>query len=128
MPPLRHMSSPGVSAYNPSLDLRSMAHRLLHKGQRAVIAIAPSVGDNSANQNASLTELSSPNRREEEAEHGGMIDVVVETETRRVLDGDEGVSVNGRGEKGGAAGGGAELLAAEAFAAWLVEELGGTER
>lgn len=105
-------SSTGVSAYNPSLDLQSLAHRLLDKGQKAVIAVAPAHEENSDRREFSSREAPPRNwdRGREEGE-------------RRASDGDGQEGVGDGKEKGA----GAEWLAAKDFAAWLVEELGGPQ-
>lgn len=111
----------GVSANNPSLDLRSLAHRLLDKGQKAVIAIAPAVEDMSSNKPSStgkVQENSSPGV----PKSGGVDDSVEMREGERF----GGVGQRMANGKGG--GGGGESLAAEAFRAWLVDELGGPMR
>lgn len=72
---------PGVTSYNPSLDLTSMADRLLNRGPKAVIAVAPAFSE----------------------------------------DNKGGGDVSGEGIE-------AARLAAESFAAWLRDELGGPRR
>lgn len=111
----------GVSADNPSLDLRSLAHRLLDKGQRAVIAIAPAVEDTPSSKPSSAEksrERSSPGVPKIRA-----VDDTVEMGGGREIGGaDDGIS---GGEEGSS---GPEKLAAEAFGSWLVDELGGPRR
>lgn len=111
----------GVSADNPSLDLRSMAHRLLHKGQKAVIAIAPAVEDTSSSKPSSAEksrEFYSPGV----PKNGAVGDTVDMGRGHEFGDPDD-VTAGGEGGSSGP-----ETLAAEAFGSWLVDELGGPRR
>ncbi|CAM9094590.1 unnamed protein product, partial [Laminaria digitata] len=101
----------GVSADNPSMDLRSLAHRLLDKGQKAVIAIAPAVEDTPSAENS---------RENSGVPKNGAVDDTVGMGRGRDFGGAEDVMAGG---KGGTAA--SETLAAEAFGSWLVDELGG---
>lgn len=111
----------GVSADNPSLDLQSLAHRLLDKGQRAVIAIAPAVEDTSSSKPSSAEK--SRDRSSPGVPKIRSVDDTVEMGRGRELGAADDVTVGG--EEGSS---GSERLAAEAFGSWLVDELGGPRR
>ena len=111
----------GVSADNPSLDLRSLARRLLYKGQRAVIAIAPAVEDTSSSKPSSAG-YSLQNSSPGVPKNGG-VDDTVEMGRGHEFGGADDVTAGGEGGNSGP-----ETLAAEAFGSWLVDELGGPRR
>lgn len=98
-----------------------MAHRLLDKGQRAVIAIAPAVEDTSSRKPSSA-ENSGGNYSPGVPKNGAGGDTV-EMGRGREFGGPDDVTAGGEGGSSGP-----ETLAAEAFGSWLVDELGGPRR
>ncbi|CBJ29591.1 conserved unknown protein [Ectocarpus siliculosus] len=106
----RHMT--GVKANNPSQDLDTLASRLRNSGPRTVIAVAPAF----------------------EQRQGGMdvfSDDKIPSSRGDVASLNSGEGGGGEAKRGSADGGGmgagAEMLAAEEFSSWLIDELGGDE-
>ncbi|CAM9424100.1 unnamed protein product, partial [Ectocarpus fasciculatus] len=101
----------GVSANNPSQDLDTLASRLRNSGPRTVIAVAPALEQGRGGRDVVSDDMM-PSSRGFSSRNSG--------------EGGSG-EVNSGSANGGGNGAGAEMLAAEEFSSWLVDELGGDE-
>lgn len=101
----------GVSANNPSQDLDTLASRLRNSGPRTVIAVAPALEQGRGGKDVVSDDMM-PSSRGFSSRNSG--------------EGGSG-EANSGSANGGGNGAGAEMLAAEEFSSWLVDELGGDE-
>lgn len=102
----------GVKAKNPSQDLDTLASRLRNSGPRTVIAVAPAFEQGQGGVDV-FSDDKMPSSRGDVAS---------------LNSGEGGAGEANRGSAdGGGMGAGAEMLAAEEFSSWLIDELGGDE-
>lgn len=95
------------------MDFQSLIHRLYERGHRALLAVAPAYEDSSSREESTARNFS-PSR---------------EIDALNVLESGSSTRLVGTRETSTGAGElSAEQSAADEFAAWLVEELGGPDR
>ncbi|CAN0511767.1 unnamed protein product [Ectocarpus sp. 12 AP-2014] len=106
----RHVT--GVKASNPSQDLDTLASRLRNSGPRTVIAVAPAFEQGQGGMDVFSDDEIPSSRRDDASVNSG--------------EGGGGEAIRGSAD-GGGMGAGAQMLAAEEFSSWLIDELGGDE-